>query len=154
MIAQHKVSVLFTAPTAFRAIKKEDPEGTFIRKYDLSSLRTLFLAGERCDPDTLLWAEAQLGVPVIDHWWQTETGWAIAANPMGIERLPVRPGSPTVPMPGYDVQILDEEGDVLPAGQMGAICIRLPLPPGCLPRCGMPTSATGRPISAATPAGT
>ncbi len=132
VIAQHKVSVLFTAPTAFRAIKKEDPEGNFIRRYDLSSLRTLFLAGERCDPDTLLWAEAQLGVPVIDHWWQTETGWAIAANPMGVERLPVRPGSPTVPMPGYDVQILDEEGAVLPTGQMGAICIRLPLPPGCL----------------------
>ena len=117
-------------------------------------MRTLFLAGERCDPDTLLWAEAQLGVPVIDHWWQTETGWAIAANPIGIEQLPVQPGSPTVPMPGYDVRILDEEGDVLPAGQMGAICIRLPLPPGCLPRCGTPTSATGRPISAATPAAT
>ncbi|MFZ1430709.1 MAG: propionyl-CoA synthetase [Geminicoccaceae bacterium] len=132
VIEEHKVSVLFTAPTAFRAIKKEDPEGTFIRKYDLSSLRTLFLAGERCDPDTLLWAEAQLGVPVIDHWWQTETGWAIAANPMGIERLQVRPGSPTVPMPGYDVQILDEQGELLPAGQMGAICIRLPMPPGCL----------------------
>ena len=132
VIAQHKVAALFTAPTAFRAIKKEDPEGNYIRKYDLSSLRTLFLAGERCDPDTLLWAEAQLGVPVIDHWWQTETGWAIAANPMGVERLPVRPGSPTLPMVGYDVQILDEEGAVLPAGQMGAICIRLPMPPGCL----------------------
>ena len=132
VIAEHKVAVLFTAPTAFRAIKKEDPEGTFIGKYDLSSLRTLFLAGERCDPDTLLWAEAQLGVPVIDHWWQTETGWAIAANPLGIERLPVRPGSPTVPMPGYDVQILDEAGEVLPADRMGAISIRLPLPPGCL----------------------
>ena len=133
VIAEHKVAVLFTAPTAFRAIRKEDPEGTYIAKHDLSSLRTLFLAGERCDPDTLLWAEAQLGVPVIDHWWQTETGWAIAANPMGIERLPVRPGSPTVPMPGYDVQILDEAGQVLPAGKMGSICIRLPLPPGCLP---------------------
>ena len=133
VIAEHKVAVLFTAPTAFRAIKKEDPEGTHIDRYDLSSLRTLFLAGERCDPDTLLWAEAQLGVPVIDHWWQTETGWAIAANPVGVELLPVRPGSPTVPMPGYDVQILDEEGEVLPAGKMGAICIRLPMPPGCLP---------------------
>ncbi len=133
VIAEHKVAVLFTAPTAFRAIKKEDPEGTHIDRYDLSSLRTLFLAGERCDPDTLLWAEAQLGVPVIDHWWQTETGWAIAANPVGIEHLPVRPGSPTVPMPGYDVQILDEEGEILPTGKMGAICIRLPLPPGCLP---------------------
>ena len=133
VIAEHKVAVLFTAPTAFRAIKKEDPEGTHIGRHDLSSLRTLFLAGERCDPDTLLWAEAQLGVPVIDHWWQTETGWAIAANPMGIEHLPVRPGSPTVPMPGYDVQILDEEGELLPPDRMGAICIRLPLPPGCLP---------------------
>ena len=132
VIAEHKVSVLFTAPTAFRAIKKEDPQGTFIAKHDISSLRTLFLAGERCDPDTLVWAENRLGVPVIDHWWQTETGWAIAANPMGIEPLPVRPGSPTVPMPGYDVQILDEQGEPLPAGQMGAICIRLPLPPGCL----------------------
>ena len=105
----------------------------YIARYDLSSLRTLFLAGERCDPDTLLWAEAQLGVPVIDHWWQTETGWAIAANPIGIEQLPVRPGSPTVPMPGYDVQILDEQGEVLGPGKMGAICIRLPMPPGCLP---------------------
>ena len=132
VIAQHKVSVLFTAPTAFRAIKKEDPEGTHIGRHDISSLRALFLAGERCDPDTLLWAEAQLGVPVIDHWWQTETGWAICANPIGVEHLAVRPGSPTVPMVGYDVQILDEEGHVLPAGQMGAICIRLPLPPGCL----------------------
>ena len=133
VVSQHKVAVLFTAPTAFRAIKKEDPEGSHIGKYDLSSLRTLFLAGERCDPDTLLWAEAQLGVPVIDHWWQTETGWAIAANPIGIEKLPIRPGSPTVAMVGYDVQILDEEGEVLPAGKMGAICIRLPMPPGCLP---------------------
>ena len=133
VVNQHKVAVLFTAPTAFRAIKKEDPEGSHIGKYDLSSLRTLFLAGERCDPDTLLWAEAQLGVPVIDHWWQTETGWAIAANPIGIEKLPIRPGSPTVAMVGYDVQILDEEGEVLPAGKMGAICIRLPMPPGCLP---------------------
>lgn len=133
VIAEHKVSALFTAPTAFRAIRKEDPEGQHIRRHDISSLRTLFLAGERCDPDTLLWAEDQLKVPVIDHWWQTETGWAICANPIGIERLPVRPGSPTLPMPGYDVQVLDEEGNVLPAGQMGAICIRLPLPPGCLP---------------------
>ena len=133
VIAEHKVRVLFTAPTAFRAIKKEDPEGSHIDRHDLSSLRTLFLAGERCDPDTLLWAEAQLGVPVIDHWWQTETGWAIAANPVGLELLPIRPGSPTVPMPGYDVQILDEEGELLPAGKMGAICIRLPMPPGCLP---------------------
>ena len=133
VIAEHKVKALFTAPTAFRAIRKEDPEGAHIRRHDISSLRTLFLAGERCDPDTLLWAEEQLKVPVIDHWWQTETGWAICANPIGVEQLPVRPGSPTLPMPGYDVQVLDEEGNVLPAGQMGAICIRLPLPPGCLP---------------------
>ncbi|MFO1068500.1 MAG: propionyl-CoA synthetase [Geminicoccaceae bacterium] len=133
VIGQHKVAVLFTAPTAFRAIRKEDPEGSHIRRYDLSSLRTLFLAGERCDPDTLLWAEAQLGVPVVDHWWQTETGWPIAANPVGVELLPVKPGSPTVPMPGHDVRILDEEGREVPTGQMGAIVIRLPLPPGCLP---------------------
>lgn len=132
VISEHKVPVMFTAPTAFRAIKKEDPEGEYIKKYDLSHFRTLFLAGERCDPDTLLWAEAQLGVPVIDHWWQTETGWAIAGNPAGVERLPVKPGSPTVPMVGYDVQILDEEGKELPAGQMGAICVKLPLPPGNL----------------------
>ena len=132
VVSQHKVAALFTAPTAFRAIKKEDPEGIHIGRYDLSSLRTLFLAGERCDPDTLLWAEAQLGVPVIDHWWQTETGWAIAANPVGVEKLPVRPGSPTLPMVGYDVQVLDEGGEVLPAGKMGSICIRLPMPPGCL----------------------
>jgi propionyl-CoA synthetase len=125
---------MFTAPTAFRAIRKEDPEGAFVRKYDLSHFRTLFLAGERCDPDTLLWAEAQLGVPVIDHWWQTETGWAIAANPLGVEHLPVKPGSPTVAMPGYDVQILDEEGQpVEKPGTIGAIVIKLPLPPSCLP---------------------
>jgi propionyl-CoA synthetase len=134
VIAEHKVSVMFTAPTAFRAIRKEDPEGEFVRKYDLSRFRTLFLAGERCDPDTLLWAEAQLGVPVIDHWWQTETGWAIAANPLGIEKLPVKPGSPTLPMPGYDIQILDEEGQkVTTPGTIGAIVVKLPLPPSCLP---------------------
>jgi propionyl-CoA synthetase len=133
VIAEHKVAVLFTAPTAFRAIRKEDPEGEHIRRHDLRGFRALFLAGERCDPDTLLWAEAQLGVPVIDHWWQTETGWAIAANPVGIERLPVKPGSPTLPMVGYDVRILDEEGREVPSGQMGAIVVKLPLPPGCLP---------------------
>jgi propionyl-CoA synthetase len=133
VISEHRVAALFTAPTAFRAIRKEDPEGEFIRKYDLRGFRTLFLAGERCDPDTLLWAEAQLGVPVIDHWWQTETGWAIAANCTGLEPLPVKPGSPTVPVPGYDVRILDEEGEEKPAGEIGAIVIKLPLPPGCLP---------------------
>jgi propionyl-CoA synthetase len=133
VVAEHRVRALFTAPTAFRAIRKEDPAGEHIRKHDISRLRTLFLAGERCDPDTLLWAQAQLGLPVIDHWWQTETGWAICANPVGTELLPVKPGSPTVPMPGYDVQALDEAGNALPAGRMGAICIKLPLPPGCLP---------------------
>ena len=134
VIAEHQVSVMFTAPTAFRAIRKEDPEGEFVRKYDLSHFRALFLAGERCDPDTLVWAQSQLGVPVIDHWWQTETGWAIAANPLGVEHLPVKPGSPTVAMPGYDVQVLDEEGQqVEKAGTIGAIVIKLPLPPSCLP---------------------
>ncbi len=134
VIAEHKVSVMFTAPTAFRAIRKEDPEGEHVRRYDLSRFRTLFLAGERCDPDTLLWAEAQLGVPVIDHWWQTETGWAIAANPIGIEHLPVKPGSPTLPMPGYDIRILDEEGqEVKGPGTIGAVVVKLPLPPSCLP---------------------
>ncbi len=133
VIAQHDVKVLFTAPTAFRAIRKEDPEGAHLKRYDLSRFRALFLAGERCDPDTLLWAEAQLGVPVIDHWWQTETGWAICANPLGVERLPVKPGSPTLPMPGYDVRVLDEEGREVEPGKLGAICVKLPLPPSCLP---------------------
>ncbi len=133
VIAQHDVKVLFTAPTAFRAIKKEDPEGRLLGQYDLSRFRALFLAGERCDPDTLFWARERLGVPVIDHWWQTETGWAICADPIGIEMLPVKPGSPSVPMPGYDLHILDDEGRELGANQMGAIVIRTPLPPGCLP---------------------
>ncbi len=133
VIEQHRVAALFTAPTAFRAIRKEDPEGAHIANYDLSHFRTLFLAGERCDPDTLMWAEAQLGVPVIDHWWQTETGWAIAANCIGLEKLPVKPGSPTKAVPGYDIRILDEDGGEVPAGQIGAICIKLPLPPSCLP---------------------
>ncbi|RMG33821.1 MAG: propionyl-CoA synthetase [Gammaproteobacteria bacterium] len=133
VISEYGVKVLFTAPTAFRAIKKEDPEGKYLAQYDLSCMQALFLAGERCDPDTLNWAQEKLGKPVIDHWWQTETGWAIAANPLGIEPLPVKPGSPTVPMPGYDVRILDEEGKELPAGEMGNIVIKLPLPPACLP---------------------
>ena len=133
VISQHRVSVLFTAPTAFRAIKKEDPAGEYVRKYDLSRFRTLFLAGERCDPDTLLWAQDLLRVPVIDHWWQTETGWPIAANCMGIEPLPVKPGSPTRAVPGYDVRVLDDQGRDLPAGEMGSITVKLPLPPGCLP---------------------
>jgi propionyl-CoA synthetase len=132
VIEQHRVKALFTAPTAFRAIRREDPEGRLLARHDLRSLGALFLAGERCDPDTLVWAQAQLGVPVIDHWWQTETGWAICANPLGIEPLPVKPGSPTLPMPGYDVRVLDGEGHEQPAGQMGAIAIRTPLPPSCL----------------------
>ena len=131
VIAEHNVVAMFTAPTAFRAIKKEDPDGDLIKKYDLSKFRTLFLAGERADPDTLEWAEKQLGVPVIDHWWQTETGWAIAANPVGLGALPVKHGSPTVAMPGYKLQVLDESGHEMPRGESGAIAMPLPLPPGC-----------------------
>jgi propionyl-CoA synthetase len=133
VISEHGVKAMFTAPTAFRAIKKEDPQGTFIRKYDLSHFRTLFLAGERADPDTVKWAEERLKVPVIDHWWQTETGWPIAANPVGLGQLPVKYGSPTVAMPGYDVRVLDEGGHEAKRGDLGAICIKTPLPPGCLP---------------------
>jgi len=133
VISEHKVKALFTAPTAFRAIKKEDPRGEFIGRYDLSRFRTLFLAGERADPDTVQWAERMLGVPVIDHWWQTETGWPIAANPVGLGALPVKYGSPTVAMPGYDVRVLDEGGHEVKPGTLGAICVTLPLPPGCLP---------------------
>src|SRR5476651_878726 len=133
VIAEHKAVALFTAPTAFRAIRKEDPEGKFIRQYDLSKFRTLFLAGERADPPTVEWAEAQLKVPVIDHWWQTETGWCIAGNPVGLGMLPVKHGSPTVPMPGYRVEVVDEAAKPLPAGTMGSIVIKLPMPPGCLP---------------------
>jgi len=131
--AQHGVSALFTAPTAFRAIKKEDPEGSHIARHDLSRFRALFLAGERCDPATLHWATERLGVPVIDHWWQTETGWPMAANCVGLGMLPVKPGSPTKAVPGYDVRVLGEEGHEMPAGQIGAVVVRLPLPPGSLP---------------------
>ncbi|MEM0938145.1 MAG: propionyl-CoA synthetase [Pseudomonadota bacterium] len=133
VIRDHKVKCLFTAPTAFRAIKREDPKGQLVKDYDISSLKSLFLAGERADPDTIKWAEATLGVPVIDHWWQTETGYAIAANPLGIEALPVKVGSPSVPMPGWDVQVLDEGGHPVGPGTLGAIAIKLPLPPGTLP---------------------
>jgi propionyl-CoA synthetase len=133
VIADHGAVALFTAPTAFRAIKKEDPDGKLMRTYDLSKFRTLFLAGERADPDTVQWAEGKLGVPVIDHWWQTETGWAIAGNPMGLGALPVKYGSPTVPMPGYDLDILEEGGKPVPANVMGTIAVKLPLPPGCFP---------------------
>jgi propionyl-CoA synthetase len=132
VIAQHRVNALFTAPTAFRAIKKEDPAGALIGRYDLASLRTLFLAGERCDPDTVQWAAQKLRVPVIDHWWQTETGWPVAANCRGLTPMPVKPGSASVPVPGYDVGVLDESGATVPAGQIGNIVIRLPLPPGAL----------------------
>jgi propionyl-CoA synthetase len=133
LIAEHGVNALFTAPTAFRAIKKEDPGGTHMAKHDLARFRTLFLAGERCDPDTLHWAEDKLRVPVIDHWWQTETAWPIAANCMGLGMLPVKAGSPTKPVPGYDVRILGEDNREMPAGEIGSIALRLPLAPGCLP---------------------
>ena len=133
VISEHKVAALFTAPTAFRAIKKEDPDGALIGQYDLSGFRTLFLAGERADPDTIQWAEDKLGVPVIDHWWQTETAWAIAANPVGLGIMPVKHGSPTVAMPGYDVQVLDDAGHPAEAGKLGNIVVKLPLPPACLP---------------------
>lgn len=133
LIEQHGVNCLFTAPTAFRAIRREDPTGELLKKYDISSLKTLFLAGERCDPDTLNWAETQLNIPVIDHWWQTESGWPMAANPMGIEQFKVKAGSPTVAVPGYDIRILDDEGVEVPRGQSGYIMVKLPLPPGTLP---------------------
>jgi propionyl-CoA synthetase len=133
VIAEHGVAALFTAPTAFRAIKKEDPDGKLLAQYDLSKFRTLFLAGERADPATLEWAEKMLMVPVIDHWWQTETGWAIAGNPVGLGMLPVKHGSPTVAMPGYDVRIVDEASREVAANKMGSIVVTLPLPPACLP---------------------
>jgi propionyl-CoA synthetase len=133
VIAEHGVVALFTAPTAFRAIKGQDPAGEFIGKNDLSRYRTLFLAGERADPETIKWAETRLGVPVIDHWWQTETGFPISQNPVGLGQLPVKYGSPAVPMPGYDVRVLDDAGHEVPAGTLGNVVIKLPLPPGCLP---------------------
>jgi propionyl-CoA synthetase len=133
VISEHGVNALFTAPTAIRALKKEDPDGEFISRYDLGTLRTLFLAGERLDPDTYDWAGQRLGVPVVDNWWQTETGWPIAANLRGLDPMPIKAGSPTVPVPGYDVQILGTDGNRVPAGEEGAICIKLPLPPGTLP---------------------
>jgi len=128
--AQHKVSVLFAAPTAFRAIKRDDPQGDFIKQHDLSCLRSVFVAGERLDPPTFEWLHAQLQRPVLDHWWQTETGWAIAANPRGLGHYPVKPGSPSLPVPGYAVKIVDDDGHALPAGENGHILLRLPLPPG------------------------
>jgi propionyl-CoA synthetase len=132
-MSEHKVRSFFTAPTALRAIKRDDPKGELIKNYDLSHLRALYLAGERADPDTIEWAQRVMNVPVYDHWWQTETGWAIAGNPAGLEALPVKIGSPTVAMPGYDVRILDEGGHEVAPGTLGAIAVKLPLPPGTLP---------------------
>ena len=133
VIEEHKVNVLFTAPTAFRAIKKEDPDGTFIKKYDISSLRSLFLAGERSDPATLEWAEEKLAVPVVDHWWQTETGWAICANCLGLEQFPTLHGSAGKPVPGWNLQVLDESGKQVERDKIGALVVKLPLPPGAFP---------------------
>lgn len=133
VVSEYGVKVLFSAPTAIRVIRKEDPEASQVGRYDLSSLKYLFQAGERLDPDTYAWATEKLGIPVVDHWWQTETGWSIAANPVGVELLPLKAGSPTVPMPGYDVQILHPDGSGCEPGEDGAICISLPLPPGTLP---------------------
>ncbi len=133
VVSEHGVRVLFTAPTAFRAIRRDDPAGAHMRRYDLSGFRTLFLAGERCDPATLGWAEERLGVPVIDHWWQTETGWPVGANCVGLGRLPVKPGSCATPVPGYDVRVLTDEGREAAPRETGNIVITLPLPPGCLP---------------------
>src|SRR5437016_7925642 len=133
VISHHKVRVMFTAPTAFRAIKREDPTGTLIRNYDLSNFKALFLAGERCDPDTLHWAESRLQVPVIDRWWQTETGWPICANCLGIEPLTVKAGSPSKPVPGWDVRVVDAENRETKCGEIGALVIKLPLPPGTFP---------------------
>ncbi len=133
VLSEHRAKALFTAPTALRAIKRVDPSGELIKGYDLSALRTLFLAGERLDPQTYHWATGVLGVPVIDHWWQTETGWPIAANLRGLEPMPIKAGSPTVPVPGFDVRVLGPHGDELGAGQEGAICLKLPMPPGTLP---------------------
>ncbi len=130
LVAEHRVSTLFTSPTAIRAIKRDDPDGVQIGKYDLSTLRAVFLAGERLDPATQEWASQLLGVPVVDNWWQTETGWPIAANLLGLEPMPIKAGSPTVPVPGYDVRVLGPDGAPMPAGEQGAICLKLPLPPG------------------------
>ena len=133
IISEHNVAAMFTAPTAIRAIKKEDADGNLVRQYDLSRMRTLFLAGERSDPDTIRWAQTYLKVPVVDHWWQTETGWAIATNPVGIETFPIKPGSATRPAPGYDLQVLDADGKQVPHGTLGNLAVKLPLPPGTFP---------------------
>lgn len=133
VISEHKVKSFFTAPTAFRAVKRDDPKGEFLKKYDLSCLKQIYLAGERADPDTINWAHEMTGLPIIDHWWQTESGYPMVANPMGIEPLPIKVGSPSVPMPGYEIDILDESGKPMKPGELGAIAIKLPLPPGTLP---------------------
>jgi propionyl-CoA synthetase len=133
VISEHKVKVMFTAPTAFRAIKREDPKAELLKEYDLSNFKTLFLAGERLDPDTLRWAEKNLGVPVIDHWWQTETGWAIAGNCLGLHQYPIKEGSPTKPAPGWNLQVVDANCNPIKAGDIGALVVKLPLPPGSLP---------------------
>ena len=133
VIDEYKVAAFFTAPTGLRAVRKEDPQARLIKNYDITSLRTLFLAGERADPDTVAWAQKVLGVSVVDHWWQTETGWPIAANPVGLGMLPIKLGSPSVPMPGYDVHVVDDAAKPVPGGTMGSLVIKLPLPPGCLP---------------------
>jgi propionyl-CoA synthetase len=132
VVSEHGVDVLFTAPTALRAVKREDPGAELVQRYDLASLRSLFLAGERADPDTVRWCEEALGIPVIDHWWQTETGWPIASTCLGLAPLPVKPGSPAKPVPGYDVRVLGDDGEELPTGETGHLALRLPLPPGCL----------------------
>lgn len=133
VISEHNVKSFFTAPTAFRAVKRDDPKGEFLKNYDISCLRTIYLAGERADPDTINWAHDMTGLPIVDHWWQTESGYPMVANPMGIEALPIKVGSPSVPMPGYEIDILDEAGKPMKAGELGAIAIKLPLPPGTLP---------------------
>ena len=154
VISEHKAMALFTAPTAFRAIKKEDPDGKLLKQYDLSKFRTLFLAGERGDPPTIEWAQKLLGVPIVDHWWQTETGWAICGNFVGLEPMPVKLGSTSVPAPGWKLEVLDEQGRPMKPGEVGALaascrCRRAPSRP-----CGTPTSATGRPTSRSSPATT
>lgn len=132
VIQDHKVNMLFTAPTAFRAVRKEDPEADQLSRYDVSSLKRIFLAGERLDPPTYEWLKEHTGLPILDHWWQTETGWAICCNPVGIEMMTTKPGSATVPSPGFNVQVVDMEGSQVPAGEQGQVAVKLPLPPGCL----------------------
>ena len=151
MVSEHGVKALFTAPTAIRAIRKEDPDGAHLKKYDISCLRYLFLAGERLDPDTYHWASEKLGIPVVDHWWQTETGWAIAANPLGVEPLPLKAGSPTVPMPGYDVRVLHVDGSGCEPGEEGVICLDSRCLLGPCRHCGATMPVSKRHICASIP---